>query len=742
MPLLTAFTTMVFLSAPPAVSLAPSRAPRDTTSAAVAARFAAVESELPVVDSLLRQCRQRHLATAYEQVNTTTITNFLRWGRDALAHQDIAHADSIVVVLDSLERETTVSLQAYLRGDRHPLAVPRYVTQHSAIAGASFWGDVRWPDGRREHHWPLFFTGYGHFLQIRHDVPQLAAFGANAIQIEITPEGVIYPSTRPGRPFDDSTTQIRKDIRRVLDSAAKYNVAVNLLLSPHDFPAWALARWPDLRDTSGDGFIQFNIVAPRAKAILAEYLRTLIPLIKDAPALQSVTLTNEPRYDAKGDLADQQAWHAYLLHLYGSLRRCNATYGTRYTDVSQIAIPTVVTPTPVYYDWMTFKNTRFAAWHRWMADLIHTMAPHLPVQVKTLAWTVDDLTAGIDPEQFAAFSEISGNDNWISTPTPAQMLKYERFYDLLGSLRRAPIFDSEAHLLPGSAPEVRMGLWQGAIHGRNAATLWVWDTPWTNPSADHPLLTRPDVVAAVGQTGLDLERLAREVTLFQATRATTAILYTLPSRLYTPAYMTTLARAYRAVVLTGQKVDFVTEQQIAAGRLKRYRLLLIPNATHTQQSTVRGIARFAAAGGRVVAVGDSLLTRDEHDRPLSAIARQQALAGAVRVATVDTSLVDSTLRRALLRQFDGFGTNRVQLLDAETHQLPAGVEWRAVWDATGSGRWVINVGNFTAQAKRISVVIDGRPRPAAIDLVSGTHYTGETYLVQPFTPLLLSTPGM
>jgi hypothetical protein len=713
--------------------------PTGWLSDSLKAQFDHLDTELPVLADLLAQCQKRSLSTDYELVNYTTIKNFIVWGREALAHGDTAHADSIAVVLNQLSHETTTQLQAYLRGDTYPFAVPRYVTQRPTISGASFLGDMRWPDGHIEHNRPLFFMGYGHFLQVRKDIPQFTAFGTNIIQIEIGPSSVIFPPTQPGRLFDDSTTQITGDIQHVLDSAAKYNIAVNLLLSPHNFPAWALKQWPDMRDTSGDGFIQFNIVAPRAKAIMESYLRTLIPMIKDAPALHSVTLTNEPRYDAKGDSADQQAWHAYLTHLYGTIQHCNTIYGTQYPNFTQIPIPTAVTPTPVYYDWMTFKNARFAAWHQWMASIIHDIAPALPVHIKTLTWTVDDLTASIDPERFAAFSDINGNDNWISTPNPVRFLKYERFYDLLGSLKQVPIFDSEAHLHPGTAAEVRTGLWQGAIHGRNAATLWVWDTPISNPPADHPLLTRPDVIAAVGRTSLDLNRLAREVTALQTTPAVVAILYTLPSHLYTPAYMLALARAYRAVTLTGQKADFITEQQITAGKLTHYKLLLIPAATHTQASTVHGIRHFADTGGHIIAIGSDLLTRDEHNQPLPADDRKHALATAIPIPTLDTTTTDTTLQTILIHQFQTFGITHIQLIDAATNHLPDGVEWRATWDTTNH-RWLINVANFTQHPKRLYLELDGQKLTNATDLITATPTPGNTYLIQPYTPYLFSSP--
>lgn len=699
------------------------------TPRVLAARFAQVDARLPVLEALLARCRTRGIPTAYEFVDYTTIKNFLPWGRADLAAGDTAHADSIAVTLTALALTATANLRAYLAGTRRPRAAPLYVTQHPAVAGASFMGDVRWPDGRVEHERPLFFVGYGHFGQVRRDIPQFSAYGTNIIQIEVWPSRIIYPPTHPGRPWDDSTGAITGDLQHVLDSAAKYNVAVNLLLSPHYFPPWALDMWPALRNDHGDGFIRFNVMAPRAHALLAAYLRTLLPLIDGTPALHSVTLSNEPRYDAEEDTADHAAWHTYLGRQYGTVARCNAVYGTAYTAFAQIPIPTQVTRTPVYYDWMTFKEARFAAWHEWMTALIHELAPELPVHVKLLSWTVHDLTAGIDPERFAEFSQLSGNDNWVDA---AGFLGYEQFYDLLGSLKVAPIFDSEAHLLPGSAAQVRSALWQGAIHGRNAATLWVWERP--GPDLDHPLLTRPDVVAAVGQTTLDLNRLARAVTSLQTAPATVALLYSRPSVLYDPDYATLLARAYRALTYSGVKVTLISETQVAAGGLRADKLVLLPGAIHVHAATVRGIGRFAASGGIVVALGAHVLTRDEHDQPLPAASRIVALAHALRL---DTAITAGALRQALAGPLARLGLTRVQLRDATTHQLAAHVEWRAV---QSHGSWLIDMLAPMVHPPAVVLTVDGRAITRAYDRVGDTTVVGRPLHLAGWTPYLFTVP--
>ncbi|HXC25518.1 MAG TPA: hypothetical protein VNU46_06345, partial [Gemmatimonadaceae bacterium] len=171
----------------------------DTTTTdtpdAVAARFDTLARHLSTLDTLLAHCHRRGIPTQYERVDYTTIQHFLPWGREDLADHQLTHlleARTIAHGLAQLDQEATTQLRAYLAGTRHALAVPQYVTQHPKIAGDAFVGDMRWPDGRLEHHRPIIFTGYGVAGQVRKDVPYFTDYGTNIIQIELGPSNVVF----------------------------------------------------------------------------------------------------------------------------------------------------------------------------------------------------------------------------------------------------------------------------------------------------------------------------------------------------------------------------------------------------------------------------------------------------------------------------------------------------------------------------------------------------------------------
>jgi hypothetical protein len=89
-------------------------------------------------------------------------------------------------------------------------AVPRYHTAPWSIRAGSFWQDGR----------PLYFTGVGHFGQVRQDIPILNDYGLNIIQFEMGPAN--------GLPTPDTVDleAIRQNVVRWLDEAAAHNVAV------------------------------------------------------------------------------------------------------------------------------------------------------------------------------------------------------------------------------------------------------------------------------------------------------------------------------------------------------------------------------------------------------------------------------------------------------------------------------------------------------------------------------------
>jgi hypothetical protein len=72
------------------------------------------------------------------------------------------------------------------------------------------------------------------------------------------------------------------------------------------------------------------------------------------------------------------------------------------------------TDTPVCLDFTRFNCEFFAEFHRWMADVVHDVAPDLPVHAKIMMGAhFQKILHGfwsVDPAAFSALSQYNGND--------------------------------------------------------------------------------------------------------------------------------------------------------------------------------------------------------------------------------------------------------------------------------------------------------------------------------------------
>lgn len=558
-----------------------------------------------------------------------------------------------------------------------------------------------------------------------------------------------------GAPFVVDTTLLHTRAARILASAARNNIAVNVLLSPHDMPQFVYDETPNLGGISG-GFITFDINNPTARKVLAAHIHAVMSVIKSYPSLQSVVLTNEPLYqNSASSQYTQDMWHQYLQRLYPSVAAMNATWGTSYASFDAVpASDGTYQATPYFYDWVQFNDHMFANWHAWMERQVHRVDRTVPVQIKAPLWATpfDTLSGGDgqaqlgwgdDPELFDQLSQISGDDDMAELPQgTAGYVAEDEAYQLQSSMTDAPVYDSEDHITPdgdtdfepAQAASARLTQWLGAIHGRSGSTVWLW------AEAFNSQLIRPDVVDAIGRTGLDLNRLANQVTAFQNTAPKVGILYSIAADLYTPGngYVNATTAAYQALLYDGQNPGFVAEDQAAHGALNKYKVLVLPDTTNVDPATLTAIQTFENDGGKVVTIGTNLLAADEHNKPLDAATRQAVLNGVAQ--QFDASASADTMRTALLGDMQQWGDQEVTLVDADTSQAATGIEYET---ATYQGHLLVNIANLDkADTRHVYVEVDGKRLTAPVaDLLSGANVSTGPVTLGPLSPVLLELPA-
>ncbi|GGT30758.1 beta-galactosidase [Nonomuraea spiralis] len=526
---------------------------------------------------------------------------------------------------------------------------------------------------------------------------------------------------------------------RWLAAAAEANVALSLLLAPQYFPAFLTARHPELKLAEG-----YDVHHPLAREVIEAFLRTIIPRIAKSPALHSLILSNEPRYVDTASPSTRLGWARFLTGRYRDIAALNKVYGTAHRTFDEVPAPGVraVEPTVQCHDWITFNTEAFASWHAWMAEVVHNIAPGVPVHSKMVGSTLKDrnyLLWGPDPEQWAAFSQLSGNDasNYPGQGVDGFLGKFA-FYDLQAGIARTPVFDSEDHVIPDrstsyskvEAAHVAADLWQGALHGRSATTFWVWArTTEAASTLAGSMLHRPDVIAAAGRTSLDLNRFAAEVALLQGAGSGVGIVYSRTSSVYSVRHLAAVREVYKALTMNGIPVHFVTESGLSRRQVSdEVKMLIAPGVTHLPAACLRGL-RDLGREVRLVVAGADALARDERNQALPAGERAQVL----RKATVLPDDGPAGIGAAVL------GLARRSRLDVVTLERTAGgtpttVEWRPVHDG---GRCLVGATNYGTQAEVVTIRLHGRGPAELRDLLTGERLDRSRTELAPLTPRLL-----
>ncbi len=702
-----------------------------------------VEARKKEFDALYAQCKAKGINLDYPSAAKVMLEQFIPYARDDVRHGLEYRAKWAIGDFNRSLDDGIALMKAYLQDPTLEPVTKRFRTGNVSIEGLSFIGDRVDSKGRKDVG-PVFFCGLGHFGQVREDIPRFPSYGVNIIQIEVGPS-ITFPTE------DKVDLTALKNVAKVLDNAAKHNIMVNVLLSPHYFPAWAMNKWPHL-GKGGGGWLGFCVDDPAAKQVIEQFLRVAVPLLKDKPALHSFCLTNEPLLiDTVNCDNTKGLWVDYLKRVHGHIGTLNFRYGTPYASFDDVPY----SGDAQACDWTFFNQQRFAGWHKWMADIIHQLAPNVPTHAKVMSNAMNAGQVGFntDQELFGNLLEINGNDCY-SFPTgnpdwPMDPWMLNTSYDLQRSFARKPVFNSENHISPdGSqyyipAEHFRTALWQGAIHGQGATTIWVWERDYDNKWGFlGNILDRPACAQAVGTTCLDLNRFAEEVTALETARARVAILYSMSSVIRHGQHTDAAMRAYQALNSCGVKIDFISEKQLAAGKGADYRMIIVPEAETITDAAFQAIRSLLST--RLLFMNECF-TRNEYGKKRDPQAIEDLLSPHSALATPDSAFRNphSALRipdgdpekviwPALRKELDLAAiSSAYSLVDAKTGEPIWGVEWLPV---KVGGRTVINIVNLRGKPYDVKLLRAGIEIEAHDLLSLGGREKVTTLL--PLTPVL------
>ena len=456
------------------------------------------------------------------QVTAWVIARFIPYVQEDLEHDELTRAAR---ELSAIEQMTARLAQAKNPGAK---AMITHTYDASAPPGRRLSvkdGEIvvaNKADAGHDEPRPVFLAGYGEFQQVRDDVEQLPAAGANLIQIELYPWEVFpKPDVVNTKPIDALVS--------VLDRAAKAGVAVDVSLSPHGMPQWMLEREPAPRKQRNNGFVQYCIHDPVVRDLLQRHVQAVIGAIKNHPALLSVCLANEPGNIEEPCEFAKRSWRTWLRRAHGNVETFNRSHGTHVRSFDDVPLPNPFDPPRdrvIWNDYIRFNEEQEVGWLDMLATAVHGVAPDLPVHVKTLSMLPEGNPVGPDngndPTLLAGLSNLNGNDGFNlfqygKSDFAESWQQNEMGHDLQKSLNPAPVFNSENHIIVDRESRdlppahVRAALWQAAVHGQAATSIWVWQRSYDRKSDFWGgVLERPDAVEAVGLTNIDLNRAARE----------------------------------------------------------------------------------------------------------------------------------------------------------------------------------------------------------------------------------------
>lgn len=556
--------------------------------------FSNIQTQTAALDTQLQALKTAGANTDYAQIKLSMIKAFIPNVNNKITNSDYALA--CTVMLDEMNQLVSALQSDITALTDDPKCVPaayRYRTGTITPSGFSQVADVYDPTTKQVVSRPAILNGFGHFNTVADDIPDWQNRGCNLIQIEQGPDcvyssnGTLYVNVGP-----------INDVVEKLQSAAANNVSVILLISPHYLPSSAGAPW-----WSDDTTVW---------AYYKAYLAKLLPKIKDIPSLQSITLSNEPAsYPVPDDTLLQSTWLQYITNKYSNIASLNAAYGgTSYDSFSNVPIPPndKLLPSnythnerPWIYDWERCNETRFASWHKRMADLVHQYAPNIKVQSKVAGGLIAGLQAnGVDPEMFASLTDYCGFD---------QVGGLSIIYDLDPSFQTAPTVNSENHLINPDInydmvdnSEIYADIFIQAMHGQTASAAWTYE-PNSSDTEQTTFAIRPAGMEAVARCGMDLMRVAPAIAAIQETPREVAIIYSPASQWYDDSHRSMWVSTWNAFFNTGLRVRFLSEKQLQAGQFGNVKVLILPETQVIEPETISAISSFVAAGGKVISLG-------------------------------------------------------------------------------------------------------------------------------------------
>jgi hypothetical protein len=394
----------------------------------------------------------------------------------------------------------------------------------------------------------------------------------------------------------------------------------------HKYPDTHRVGWEGwcghlIKDQWSMGGKKENVVicleSPQIKEALQEYIREHYREWKNNPDLMYNIMAYELMYICYCERS-QQMFRDWLKAKYGAAAELNKVWSTDYKSFDAIRAPETKNSSPLpdvnraaWYDWALFNNRRFTDHLLWVKQEM------LKLDSSTA------ITAGGTSSMLSSANSTSGIDEELIINEVDDVILNESghgyiFSDLLWSLSEKKKVMADPEMSGGAH-----GTLLHFLHGKSAIAKWWWARTVSREfhsmdesSIPHSWDVSLEDVAEVLRLGLDVRRLSVEIAEFTRPEPEVAILYSKTSILQVPPelmsagrtpYLEALGRAWEGSRYLGCRVGFVSEKQVLAGKLGRFKLLVIPAAKYIPPEVADSITAYVKAGGTAVLIPESFL---------------------------------------------------------------------------------------------------------------------------------------
>ena len=549
------------------------------------------------------------------------------------------------------------------------------------------------------------------------------------------------------------------EVKENLARAQKYNIAVDIILSPAEMPKFIYYSDEEIYNC-GTGFMPFPVDNQTVRDAIGFYARAVGKAIKDSESAVSICLTNEPEVKAAycGDHY-KPAWIDFLKEKYNNnLATLNQAYQDKnYTSFDNVAMPTIVSNTPIFYDYIEFNDGLLSDFHMWYRNEVRKVNPDIPIHTKTMQYFRQNyrnyFLQGTNYELVGDILDLNGCDAWSEYENNGSLLSKMAWYDLMTSIADKPVWNTEDHLTSTGETKtsysetetrfVESDLWNGAMHGSGGTAIWVLNDSKTmvaqngSVHSNSNVIHKPEQMMQSAKVAMDLNRLSEEVTALQKEKPKVGVLYSRTSIGYThetynddyndykSTHQDEAIKAYESAIQTGQKVGFITDTTY--DEIDDYELVIIPEATNVPADVLNAVKGYIEKGGKVLLTGTDSFKKNEYNKANDSTTVNYIYNNADSQSSVRDKIIE-------------MGLSEVVVKDADTGEIAEGIEWTY---AEYGGGYVVNVLNYDyEQSKNIKIEVNGKEVKLMTDLRSGSKSESGVIEAEALSPMLLMTSGI